>query len=147
MRKSLLITILLFLVMCGCTQYNGHIGPIFGSWSLIEISKDGVPLEMKEKTVFSFQNEVVQVLLRADDPLPSITRYGNFVKNDDTLTLKFQTTPTVGDSHMYMTPYWLHFPLDASLIVMDIKKLNGKEMILVLESGQSRLEYKFSRTW
>lgn len=147
MKKTLIMTFLALVFLCGCTQYNGHIGPIFGSWSLIEISNDGEPLEMKDKTVFSFQNEVVQVLLTADDPQSPTTRYGNFVKTDDTLTLKFQTKPTEGDSHMYMTPDWIYFPLDVTPIVMDIKVLNGKEMILVLESGPTPLQYKFKRTW
>lgn len=147
MRKTLIMLIMAFLGLCGCTQYNGHIGLIFGSWSLVEISENGIPLKMDDMTVFSFQNEVVQVLLRADDPMPSITRYGNFVKTDDKLILKFQTKPTEGDSYMYMTPYWLHFPLDEDAILMDIKKLTGKEMILVLETGPNPLQYKFTRTW
>lgn len=147
MKKIFLMTFLALIGLCGCTQYNGHIGPIFGSWSLVEISNEGIPLEMNEKTIFSFQNEVVQVLLRNDEPMPSLTRYGNFVKTDDTLSLKFQTAPTAGDSHMYMTPDWIYLPLDVTPIVMDIKKLNGSEMILVLQSGPTPLQYKFERTW
>ncbi len=147
MKKTLLMTILALIGLCGCTQYNGYIGPIFGSWSLVEISDNGMPLEMDEKTIFSFQNEVVQVFLEAEDPLPPTMRYGNFEKTDDTLTLKFQTTPTESGSHMYMTPDWIYLPLDVSAINFDIKKLNGKEMVLVLESGSSPLQYKFERTW
>ncbi len=101
---------------------------------------------MKDETTFSFQNEVVQVM-RFVDPLSSTTRYGNFVKTDDTLTLKFQTEPTESGIHMYMTPDWIYLPLDISEINFDIKKLNGKEMILVLESGPTPLQYKFERTW
>ncbi len=147
MKKVLMVTILALVGLCGCTQYNGHIGPIFGSWALVEISNDGAPLEMKDKTVFSFQNEVIQVTLVNEEPLASTIRYGNFVKTDDTLTLKFQTKPTEGDTHMYMTPDWIYFPLDVNSILMDIKKLNGKEMILVLETGPTPLQYKFERTW
>lgn len=133
--------------LCGCTQYNGYIGPIFGSWALMEISEDGLPLTMDEETVFSFQNQVVQVIKRAEPPFPSAYRYGNFVKTDDTLTLKFQTSPTESGSQMYMTPDWLHFPADEMIIVMDIKKLDSKEMVLDLISGPSHLQYRFARTW
>lgn len=147
MKNILMMTILTLLGLCGCTQYNGYIGPIFGSWSLVEISDNGIPLELKEETTFSFQNEVVQVTCYTDKYLTSISRYGNFVKTDDTLTLKFQNSPTESGSRLYMTPEWIYFPTDVSIIDLDIKKLNGKEMILVLQTGSAPLEYKFERTW
>ena len=59
MKNTLIIVISLLLGLCGCTQYNGHIGPIFGSCSLIEISEDGVALKMNEENTFSFQNQIV----------------------------------------------------------------------------------------
>lgn len=146
MRKALIMMVLALFGMCGCTQYNGHIGPIFGSWSLVEISEDGTPLKMDETTVFRFQNEVVQITKRVEPPMPSVYRYGNFVKTEETLTFKFQTKPTAGDSHMYMTPEWLHFPMDGT-VVMNIQELNGKKMVLLLMSGSTQLKYTFTRTW
>ncbi len=139
--------ILALIGLCGCTQNNGYIGPIFGSWSLVEISENGDSLVFKDETTFSFQNEVVQVIRYADNYMSTSTRYGNFVKDDETLTLKFQTRPTESGSQMYMTPDWIYLPIDLSAIYFDIKKLNGKEMILVLESGPTSLQYKFVRTW
>ncbi len=147
MKKTLMMTILALISLCGCTQNNGFIGPIFGSWSLVEISDNGVPLVMDRNTIFSFQNEVVQILSRADDPFPSTSRYGNFVKTDDSLTLKFQAQPTESGNRMYMAPDWIFFPAGVSTIDFDIRKLNGKEMILVLETGPTPLQYKFERTW
>lgn len=147
MKKTLMIMILALIGLCGCTQNNGYIGPIFGSWSLVEISDNGSPLKLNYETTFSFQNEVVQVIRCVDEYMSTSTRYGNFVKGDDTLTLKFQTIPTESGNQMYMTPDWIYFPTDLSAINFDIKKLNGKEMILVLESGPTPLQYKFVRTW
>ena len=140
------IIILSLLILCGCTQYNGYIGPIFGSWSLVELTEDGIPMQLYGETVFSFQNELVRVIRFNEDPYVTHTKYGNFTVTDELLTLKFQDSPnTEGD--MYMTPDWLHFPLNGDPIVFDIKKLNGSEMILHLDSGGKILVYSFKKTW
>ncbi|MDE7419898.1 MAG: lipocalin-like domain-containing protein [Muribaculaceae bacterium] len=147
MKNTLIIVISLLLGLCGCTQYNGHIGPIFGSWSLIEISEDGVALKMKEETTFSFQNQIVEVIKREDSSFSTTYRYGNFEKTDNLLILKFQTSPTSTGNTAYMTPDWIYLPLDETSIPMDIKELNGKKMELVLTSGPKTLQYTFVRTW
>ncbi len=133
--------------ICGCTQYNGHLGPIFGSWALIEISQDGMPLNLEEETIFSFQNQIVQVVKREEPPMTSVYRYGNFEKTDNSLILKFQINPTPSGNMGYMTPDWMYLPLDESAIRFNIKELNGKKMVLVLMSGSRSLQYTFTRTW
>lgn len=131
----------------GCTQYNGHIGPIFGSWALVEIAEDGTSLELEDETVFSFQNEIVQVIRLDDPPYETTVRYGNFSITDETLTLKFQNFPTVTGSYMYLTPDWLHFPRGGNPIEFDVRKLSGSEMRLVLDNGGKTYEYNFRKTW
>lgn len=138
--------ILSLLILCGCTQYNGHIGPIFGSWSLMELTEDGKPTQLYGETVFSFQNELVRVILFDEDPYITETKYGNFTVSDDLLTLKFQDKPN-SEGNMYMTPDWLHFPENGEPIVFDVKKLNGSEMILHLDTGEKILVYSFKKTW
>lgn len=147
MIRTLTMTIVALLGICSCTQNNGYIGAIFGSWSLIEISEDGIPLEMEYETIFSFQNQVVQVTKRENPPMASVYRYGNFEKTDNILILKFQTTPTASGNLGYTIPNWLYFPLDVSPIVMDIKDLNGGKMVLELATEDKVLEYTFARTW
>lgn len=147
MRNTLIIIAIGLLCLCGCTQYNGYIGPIFGSWALVEISEDGVPLEMEDETVMSFQNEVVQITKRMEPPLSSEFRYGNFVKTDDSLILKFETTPNQYGNTSYMWPDWLHFPLDEQSLSFHIIKLDGKRMVLELNKEHSSLIYTFTRTW
>lgn len=139
--------VLSLTLMCGCTQYNGYIGPIFGSWSLVAMTEDGVPVDYGDDTVFSFQNEIVRVIRLVDPPYSSLTRYGNFTLSDDLLTLRFQSDPTPSGSYMYTTPDWLNFPEDGAPIRLEIRKLNGSEMVLVLENGGKTFGYSFKKTW
>ena len=138
---------LLLPILAGCTQYNGYIGPIFGSWSLVGIAEDGDQLELTDETVFSFQNEIVQVVRLDDPPFEITVRYGNFTITESVLTMKFQNLPTLTGSHMYMTPYWLHFPPDGKPIEFEIRKLTGSEMCLVLDNDGILYEYSFKKTW
>ena len=141
-----MIVLSLFL-FSGCTQYNGYIGPIFGSWSLVAMTEDGLPMDLDDETVFSFQNEVVRVVKLVDPPFSSLSRYGNFTLSDDVLTLRFQSEPTASDSHLYLTPDWLHFPQDGSAIRLDVKKLSGSEMMLTLDADGKTFGYSFKKTW
>lgn len=148
MKKIYLVIIgLALLIMSGCTQYNGYIGPIFGSWALVEMTENGEPMQIEYETIFSFQNEVVQVLKLIDPPYTVMPRYGNFSISEDVLTLKFQDKPTPDDSYKYMTPEWLHFPEDGLPIHFDVKKLNGSEMILSLDNEGKVYGYSFKKTW
>lgn len=147
MKGRLIIVMSLLMCLCGCTQYNGHIGAIFGSWSLVEITEDGSPLQLDGETVFSFQNELVQVVKTVDFPMSPIYRYGNFEKTDNTLILKFKISATANGNYSYMTPNWMYLPLDEPSIPMKIKELNGGKMVLVLNSDSKILQYTFSRTW
>lgn len=135
------------IILCGCTQYNGHIGPIFGSWALTEIKEEGRELPLEFETVFSFQNEIVQVNKLTDPPFRTEEKYGNFTVTKEHLTLRFQARPTESGSYMYMTPDWLYFPEDGEPIVFDIRKLNGSAMELSLEVDGKKLYYTFRKTW
>lgn len=147
MNKIYIAIVMSFLFLCGCTQNNGNIGPIYGSWSLVGISEVGVPLDLEGETVFSFQNEIVQVVRLAESPYIGEYRYGNFSISDDVLTLRFQSHPTQSGSYMYMTPTWLHFPEDGKPIPLDIRKLGSGSMILDLSNDGKKYTYTFKRTW
>lgn len=145
-----LLTPLLFLLILmgyGCTQNNGYIGPVFGSWSLTEISEDGVSLEMTGETVFSFQNEVVQIV-RFDSEFSRLTRYGNFTVSDDVMTMTFMTELTPeNQGYQFLMPAWLYFPTGKMPLVFEIKTLKGSKMVLSLDDGRKTYVYTFSRTW
>ncbi len=142
-----LVLLLSIVVLCSCTQYNGHIGPIFGSWALVSITEDGDPLELGDETVISFQNEVVRVVRLVDPPYQVTNRYGNFTLSDNVLTLRFQTEPTASGSPAYMTPDWLYFPVDVALLRFDVRKLTGAEMVCSIDDGNHTMVYSFRKTW
>lgn len=141
------VLFIMLISLCGCTQNNGYIGPVFGSWSLVGIYEDETPLETEGETVFSFQNEVVQVV-HIQSEFKKITRYGNFSISDDILALKFITELTSdGAGGSFLMPTWLYFPSDEMPLKFRIKELNGKRMILVLNDGTKELTYSFEKTW
>lgn len=148
MKKTIFaIVVSALTLLSGCTQYNGHIGPIFGSWALTGMTEDGQPLPLDGETVFSFQNEVVQVVRLQEPSIPKATRYGNFTITEDKLILRFQAHPTESGNYLYITPDWLHFPQDGEPMVFEIVKLNGGKMVLTLDTDGVRLDYTFTKTW
>lgn len=136
-----------FSLLFGCTQNDGHIGPIFGSWSLTGMTEDGVAADMQYETVFSFQNEIVKIVRLDNPPYSIITRYGNFTIEGDDLTMKFQLGPTPSDIHMYMAPEWLHFPQDGEPIPFKVVKLKGSDMELSMSTSGKTYGYTFRKTW
>lgn len=147
-KPSVISMLLLGVVLvCGCTQNNGYLGPLFGSWSIVEITEDGIPVELGDETIFSFQNEIVRVVRLVDPPYSSVTKFGNFTHTDDKLTLMFQPEPTQSGSYMYMTPDWLYFPKGESKLIFEVRKLTGSKMELSLDSEGRIMIYSFEKTW
>ena len=146
-RLYLSIITLALTVICACTQYNGHIGPIFGSWSLVGLTEDTLPVDVPYETVFSFQNKVVRIVRLVDPPFSTGANYGEFTLSDDQLTLFFQGEPTPSGGEMFMTPDWLHFPQGGVPVRMEVRKLNSSEMVLSLDDGGKTYVYNFKKTW
>ncbi|MDE6631613.1 MAG: lipocalin-like domain-containing protein [Muribaculaceae bacterium] len=142
------ISVILFMSICGCTQNNGYIGPIFGSWSLKELSSGSEHLELTKETVFSFQNEVVRISQISENPYAGVSRYGNFTISDEYLSLTFLTELTPdGEGSRFLVPSWLYFPKDVMPLIFKIKELKGNRMVLVLNDGTKELTYSFAKTW
>ena len=147
--NRLLIPIILILMLMGfgCTQNNGYIGPVFGSWSLVSISRDGHQLPLNGETVFSFQNEVVQVELIKSE-FERVLRYGNFSISDDVMTMKFLSGPDPEhDGYEFIMPTWLYFPVGEMPLRFDVRKLSGKAMELAIDNDGDVYLYEFSKTW
>ncbi|MDE7349636.1 MAG: lipocalin-like domain-containing protein [Muribaculaceae bacterium] len=146
-RLCLYMLVAYVCLLSGCTQNDGHIGPVFGSWALTDMTEDGLPADTGDETVVCFQNEIVKVVRLVNPPYSVVTRYGNFSLSDDVLTMKFQVGPTPSGSYMYMAPEWLHFPQDGEPIHFRVVKLNGSEMKLSLETDGKTYVYSFKKTW
>lgn len=146
-RLYLAIISLTLTLLCSCTQYNGHIGPIFGSWALVGMTEDTLPIDTAYETVFSFQNKVVRVVRLVNPPFSTGVNYGEFTLTDDVLTLFFQGEPTPSGGEIFMTPDWLHFPQGGVPVCLEVRKLTGSEMILSLDNDGKTYVYKFKKTW
>lgn len=146
--KNIYLSILIIpiLLCCGCTQNNGHLGALFGSWTLSEIDKDGEIVEKdKDDTVFSFQSSIVEVAWLTEPPYTTEYRYGNFTHEGDKLTMQFQSDDS-GHSNMYKAPYWIFFPQDGKPIIFDVMTLKSDRMTLKLNIEGSDYIYKFRKT-
>ena len=148
MNKLLIpIFFMLMLTGFGCTQNNGYIGPVFGSWSLVDISIDGLQMPLTGETVFSFQNEVVQVELIQSE-FDRILRYGNFSISDDIMTMRFLTRLEPGqDGYEFLVPTWLYFPVGEMPLTFEVRKLKGNSMELAIVNGGKTYTYLFRKTW
>lgn len=149
MKKRLCLYLLMVSLglLFGCTQNDGHIGPVFGSWALVDMTEDGLPLNMGDETVICFQNEVVKIVRMVNPPYSVVTRFGTFSLTGDVLTMRFQLGPTPSGSYMYMAPEWLYFPQDGEPIQFHIMKLKGNEMQLSLVADGKTYIYSFRKTW
>lgn len=76
-------------VICGCTQNNGHIGPLFGTWKLAELTVDGEADPDYQGNVFwKFQATAVS-MLRVMDHHESSSSYGTWKSTEEQLLLEF----------------------------------------------------------
>ena len=75
-----------------CTQNNGHIGPLFGSWHLESMTCDGEikPQPEGTDTYWSFQGQVLNVLL-VETMYESLFYIATWERENDCLALDFTT--------------------------------------------------------
>lgn len=150
MRRLFPILLLaLSLLTMSCSQNNGHIGPIYGAWSLTEMKADGQPLTIEgEGTVFSFQSEVIQITLHQNVHGDYIKIFGNFSLDGTTLTLKFAPGVSGDEGYQYTAPSWLYFPEDGKPIDFHIAELGARQLIIDRTSAEGKkFEYIFKKTW
>lgn len=149
MKKISLLLLPLILALAGCTQNDGHIGHIFGSWALEEITEDGhpYPLAAQNTTVFAFQNEIVRVTRLSEPPYSMETRTGNFSLNGTDLTMKFAKDPTPLGSYMFVTPQWLPIPKDGNPIIFHVETLKGENFVFSLNYDSHQYVFHCKRTW
>ncbi len=147
---SLAVVSIFMLLTCGCTQNNGNIGKLFGSWSLMELTEDGTVLSLPDGAqgaILSFQSNVVRFLL-IFNPEDSRHCLATWSRIDDKLVLDFNnySDDTPSGTGAFAPPYWLHMTeLEETLL---ITRLDGGHLDMVLTSPEGKvLVYKYIRTW
>ncbi len=152
MKNKIFFPVLFFIYLfaASCTQNNGNIGDLFGSWVLDSMTVDGQVSELPEEyyTTWSFQGEILMVT-KVDQYHATDKHYGTFTHSSSVLTLDFihHSDAIPEGTGMYSAPTWLGFPA-AGVFNLSVEELSGKNMVLswTSQSGQN-YTYKFSKTW
>ena len=153
----LIISVLIGLLTTACTQSDGHIGPIFGSWILDSETVDGTAVEVRDETgtftVWRFQQCVIGVGLCNDAKYSASQSYGNFELTDCDKTLQLDFTgqddaPAHQEGGYYWAPYWMGFPKTGKF-TLTVDRLNGSKMDLTWNDPESGkvYQYHFRKTW
>lgn len=139
--------LLMSVLLAGCTQNNGHIGKLFGSWVLVErVAPGASPLPSDATFYMSFQGDVVQFITEYEH-YDYLRFFATWQRQGDRLTLNFDNkndneAPGQGG---FAPPQWLVNPsLHTTLMVTE---LDGGHLELADISGSDEIIYKFDRTW
>ncbi|MDE6854791.1 MAG: lipocalin-like domain-containing protein [Muribaculaceae bacterium] len=138
------------LTTASCTQNNGHIGPVFGSWSLQSMTVDGTDVPLPAGAVsatMSFQTDVVRFNLTYEYS-HTLESFATWSKTGDIMTFDFRhhDDVTAEGTGMYAPPEWLHF--EALQENATVTELNGKHFDFVRTDDEGhKYIYKFDRTW
>ena len=137
------------ILMGACTQNDGHIGKIFGSWSLSLMTIDGEERQLGdgEFSTMSFQGDIVMFVL-ADQLHNSVKSYGTWRMTDNILSLDFNHSsdgfPT--GTGVFAPPAWLYMPDGVSDYQITKFTSDRLELLRVAEDGRIYI-YKFKKTW
>ncbi len=139
------------LLTAACTQNNGHIGRLFGSWHLETATCNGQAYALPEGTesFWSFQAEIIMVTLEAERH-ESIKRYGTFEQLPDNILRIDFTHSSDGipaGTGIYAAPQWMGFP-DTGVFDLNVADTAGNRLVLSYTTPQSDIfTYTFSKTW
>lgn len=130
-------------LVCGsCTQNNGYIGDLFGSWSLQEMTENSEVVRFPADTYFtlSFQGDVAMFTL-ASDRHDYLKRYCLFTHEGSSLTFTFDG-PETNDSPVLLLGF------DSQVEETTITKLDSKNLSFTrTNTDGSVFNYIFKRTW
>lgn len=136
-------------LMSSCTQNDGRIGDLFGTWRLdsVESLADSQTLTLPNPLTFSFQSSVVCM----KELLPYHDRqeyWGSWVRDGGELTLNYDNHDDLTDTATppYTLPEGYGFDTFSPLLHFSIVELSGSRMTLdYVNSYGSTLRYSFTK--
>lgn len=139
----------LALLCTGCTQNHGHIGRLFGTWFLYEMTADGNPVDISEHgdAFWSFQGSMIMISTVGDHY--SIDKnYGTWVETDTELILDFNHSyegrpPGTGG---YGPPEWLMLPGTDNVVLHYLVKEKNRMALRYNADDGVVYEYFFKKT-
>ena len=153
MKRSVLLifTFLTLLLAGGCTQNDGHIGPLYGSWTLTQMLCNGEQQQLPQgtSTMASFQNNIVFFHLYEDSDGTYTRKIGTWEQKNDDIYFNFTHSGngTPAGTGIYSAPEWLDFPQNCVFSVA-LKETGGGKMTWerTADNGDVYI-YNFKRTW
>lgn len=148
-QHPLLIAATLFM-LSGC-QNDGYLGDMFGTWRVDSFTKNGelVEDENVSLTTFSFQNNVVNVVLLTDEYHGAYSRFGSWKQLEGQFTLDFthHDDNNPQGTGTYQAPEWLEMTSEEPM-VMSYSSKESKRMTWIWRSAEGNTYvYKLSKTW
>lgn len=147
----LLLSAVLILLGAGCTQNNGYIGDLFGSWCLQSImcGTEPYPSGIRATTYWSFQSDVIRVTAEYEYHYVE-NYYGTFEQvGDNILRLDFTHSDddTAAGTGQYQAPTWMGFPA-SGIINLTIAQSEDDLLVLTYDSPDNgTLVYTFVKVW
>lgn len=139
------------LVSGGCTQNNGYIGDLFGSWTMSEMIVDGNPVQAVDDRYLSlsFQSTIAGFYV-SNDLRDNYKSYSRFEHDGDRLTFIFNRPV---DSVSPVTLFGFEVTKDTMVdgyttIDTRILRLTGSHFEMTYTDLQGRVFiYKFYKVW
>lgn len=146
---KLCFVIALMAVFGGCTQNNGHIGKLFGSWGLELMTVDDQPVVFEDGgfSTMSFQSNIVMVVF--DDKYHnSLKSYGTWKRFDSVLQFDFshKSDHDAPGTGAFAPPAWLQFPAGVSDFVI-VELSDSKLWLMRTGDDGKQYVYIFNKTW
>lgn len=144
--------IMAILAAGGCTQNNGHIGCLFGSWVLQSVVLNGEPTALPEETetYWSFQSDVLRVTLEKEHLYYEL-RYATFIQMPDNILRVDFTHSENGipaGTGAYSAPEWMGFPAFGVFdLAVAVDGPNDRLILTYVKSDSEVYVYSFARTW
>lgn len=131
-RFFLIISLALFFN--ACTHNNGDIGELFGTWKLQSITiNNSLDTNYQNNILWKFQSSIISMIKTNDATHDRFESWGTWEYANDGSQIIFDFTHFDNDNPVGADKYSplseTHLP-KATKIRLDIKKLNGNEMIL-----------------
>lgn len=124
------------IITPSCTQNNGNIGELFGSWYVESIEIDGEQSASYDGDIFfAFQNSVT-TMTQVSEYNSTTTRYGSWSKEDNILYLTYADTDY---------PPLLATGFIAGINACEIIQLTSNTLILEYTNADAQL-YRYQLT-
>lgn len=145
---AIVIAFAALLAASGCTQNDGRIGDIFGTWRLDSITPaDGGDAERVTDLAWQFQSSVV-CMKRVLGHGEHYEYWGRWQMDNGVLTLFYDNSDSTTEpgTPPYSLPAGYHFPKAPAVLNFSVVRLDGSHMELSYVDDQSATyHYQFTK--